>query len=387
MENKENFENKEITIVDLVQIAGRWIGVLLIGAIICAAIALFYSTNVVTPMYSANSKFVIQTKGQDASSDVLESQRTVAYAQLAVGTYIDIINTRNFAEEVSFYMNGGIKEKSYTSDAVDTLVKYGILADGGIVEGGKLKQIIKELSAAGVIDAESATMPVSDVVKKLFITNGNDYAGLTSDEIDARLEEALAYENLFPRIMSDDELLAGNVYYGDSEERVERLKMLGLGEGNSYKGNTYDSGKIRPMISFSTAEESTTFSISVKSSDYEEAYTVARLCEIIIADYIEALYPGTGVVTVIESAVPNSKPINNNTTLLVILGFIAGFVAAYVIVYIIELLDDRIKNQEELAAKTGLSVVGIIPDSQYEKSGKGYYTYSSYDPSRKSKKK
>ena len=69
----------------------------------------------------------------------------------------------------------------------------------------------------------------------------------------------------------------------------------------------------------------------------------------------------------------NPNPINNNTFLLTIIGFAAGLVLAFVIVYIIELADNRIKNEDELAEKTGLSVVGIIPDAQYEKGNTSAY--------------
>ena len=94
-----------------------------------------------------------------------------------------------------------------------------------------------------------------------------------------------------------------------------------------------------------------------------------------MADYIEDLYPGTGVVTTIDSAVLNPSPINNNKVLLTLVGFVAGFVLAFVIVYIVELADNRIKNQEELAERTGLSIMGIIPDTQLEKKNSGAYSY------------
>ncbi len=382
MDNKENFESKEITIVDLVQIAMRWIWVLLLGAVVCSAIAFFYSTNVVTPIYSSSSKYVVQTKGQASESDILESQRTVAFGQLVVGTYIDILNTDNFAREVADHMNGKIAEKAYSSDAVDMLVKYGILADKGIVENGELRKVINELADAGILSQEYKSKPVKDVVKGLFKGIGAAGEGKTTEELEALKEKALEYNTLLPEIIKDK-----SIYQGYSEDKSEQLLELGIESGKGYSEKEYTAKNIKSMISFNTAEESTTFNVTVKSSNSKEAYAVARVCEIVMADYIERIYPGTGIVTVIDSADENANPINNNTVLLMLLGFVAGFVIAYVVVYIIEMLDDRIKNQEELAAKTGLSVVGIIPDAQYEKSGKGYYTYSAYDPSRKSKNK
>lgn len=367
-------DKKEITILDLVKIALNWIWVLLLGGAVCAAVAFFYSTKMVTPMYSASSKYVIQTKGQDAASDVLESQRTVAYAQLVVGTYIDIVDTRNFASEVAKYMNGEVGSITYKKEAVDTLVKYGILVDKGIVEDGTLRGIINELAEAGVIDASASTRSVADVTRNLFTANKESLSGMTTEELDAYLEEALSYDALLPLIVSDKNLMNETVYIGMSAEKLEKLREIGLGD-KSFSDKVYTANEIAGMISFSSAEESTTFTLRATSPDSHEAYIVAKLCEIVMADYIEEIYPGTGVISVIDSAQHNGNPINNNTTLLTLVGFIAGLVLAFVVVYIIELADNRIKNQEELAEKTGLSVMGIIPDTQNEKNNSGAYTY------------
>ena len=370
-------DKKEITILDLVKIALNWIWVLLLGAVICAAVAFFYSTKMVTPLYSASSKYVIQTKGQEATDDVLQSQRTVAYAQLVVGTYVDIVDTRNFAQEVADYMNGIVGTKTYKKEAVDTLMKYGILVDGGIVEDGTLRDVINELAAAGVIDPSASERSVKDVTRDLFVANKESLSGMTTEELDEYLEEALSYEALLPLILKDSDLMNETVYIGMSPERMEELRNLGLGD-KAYSDRVYTANQIAGMISFSSADESTTFTLKSTSADAKEAYTVARLCEIIMADYIEEIYPGTGVVSVIDSAQLNESPINNNTALLTLVGFIAGFVLAFVIVYIIELADNRIKNQEELAERTGLSVMGIIPDTQIEKNNNSSYSYGKH---------
>lgn len=368
-------EKKEITILDLVKIAARWFWVLLLGAVLCAGIAFFYSTKMVTPMYSAKSKFVIQTKDQDgASTDVLEAQRRVAYAQLAVGTYVDIVNTRDFADELAFYMNGNVKDKKYSAEGIKNVVniyiKHGMIADGGMVEGGKLDAVIDKLADAGFINQSYKQVPVADVVEAL-IMNEEVAAKLTDEEIGKKVEEALMDEDFIP----DYILLEEALYEGDTEAKIEKLQKIGLGDGTAYADKEYTAGSIKGMLSFSSAEESTTFTITVTSVDAEEAYTISKLCEIVVADYIEEKYPGSGFVTTIDSAVLNNSPINNNKVLLVLVGFVAGFILAFVVVYIVELADNRIKDQDELAEKTGLSIMGIIPDTQLEKKNSGAYSY------------
>ena len=367
-------EKKEITILDLVKIAARWFWVLVLGAVLCAGIAYFYSTKMVTPQYAAKSKYVIQTKGQGETGDILDDQRTVAYAQLVVGTYIDIVDTRNYAEELAFYMNGGHRELTYSTEGlknvINTYIRHGMIADGGFVEGGKLDKIIDELADAGFIDSSYKNVPVADAAESL-IMNNEIASKLTDEEIGQKVQEVLMKETFVPDYILDSKV----VFVGDGEEKIEELKKLGLGEGKPYGGKEYTAGMIKSMINFTSAEESTTFTIVVTSEDPEEAYTIARLCELITADYIEKLYPGTGYVTTIDSAVQSGSPINNNKVLLTLVGFAAGLILAFVIVYIIELADNRIKDQDELAEKTGLSIMGIIPDTQLEKKNSGAYSF------------
>lgn len=362
-------ENKEITILDLVKIAARWFWVLVLGALVCGALAFFYASNFVTPLYSSKSEFVIQTKGQGKEDDILESQRTVAYAQLVVGTYIDILDTKNFSEELAYYMNGGTFEKTYSVDQkvdiVNSAIKHAIVLDGGIVEDGNLRRIIDNLLDIGALDEKFRGVPTSEVVEQLLM-NAEFLQTHTEEEVAEEVKKSLSDESWLP-----DYVLA------DSDESAYKNKMLeslGLGNGKNYKNKEYTAQYIKSLISFSTAEESTTFSLTVKSTDYEEAYTVAKLCEIVVADYIEEIYPGSGIVTTIDKAVMNSRAINDKTTFTTLAGILLGLVAAYVIVYIIELADNRIKNEEELAEKTGLSVVGIIPDTQVEKHVSKAYT-------------
>ncbi|MBQ7399022.1 MAG: hypothetical protein IJW06_00990 [Clostridia bacterium] len=360
-------EKKEITILDLVKIALNWIWVLLLGGAICAAVAFFYSTKMVTPMYSASSKYVVQAKGQEATSDdILASQRVVAYAQLVVGTYVDILNTRDFAVDVANYMNGEYPEKEYSAEGkqkiINASIRQAIFEDGGLVEGGKFDAIIDALVDAKIIDDESyKTLPVREAAKNLI----EGASVLTDERFDLEVIDGIASGKIIPDVVySEDQLFAG-ISNKDRTVIDEIRDLLGNKE--------YDYRRIKGMISFSSAEESTTFTITVKSDDADEAYFVARVCEIIIPSYIESHYPGSGLVSTIDSAVYNPGPINNNTALLTLVGFVAGFVLAFVVVYIIELADNRIKNQEELAEKTGLSVMGIIPDVQYEKNNVSPY--------------
>ena len=257
-------ENKEITVIDLLRVAVKWIYLLVAGMLIFGLAFFIYSKNCVEPKYQASTKYCIQTRGQSIESDVLDSQRTVAYAQLVLGTYIDILNTRDFAQEVTFYMNGNVRE-------------------------------------------------------------------------------------------------------GDSENKKQSIREI-----LSYvpEGKEYTTQGIKNMITYKSQEEKVSFDVSVESDSYTEAYAIACCIETIASDYIEEKYPGVGIVTVIDKAILSDKVINNRVLVMTLAGVILGAVLMFLFAYLFECADTRIKDEKSLSEKTGVAVIGIIPDMNVESSAK-----------------
>ncbi len=254
-------DKKEIALIDLCKIAIKRIYLLVAAMIIFGAAFYMYSKNVEKPQYEASTKYCIQTRGQSVESDVLDSQRDVAYAQLVLGTYIDILNTRDFSEEVAFYMNGNER----LSDSAE-----------------------KRMLLSAVVD-----------------------------------------------------------YVKDN-------------------GKEYTADGIKQMIKYGSEEEKISFDVSVQSGSHEEAYAIAKCIEIIASDYIEKKYPGVGVVTVIDKAILSDKPVNNRVVLMTLAGILFGLILSFAIVYIIEITDTRVKDEKTLAEKTGIAVIGVIPDMNSE---------------------
>ena len=314
-------------------------------------------------MYAESSKFVIQTKDQGETGDILDDQRTVAYAQLVVGTYIDILNTRDFNNEVAAYLkNEKPMERHYSAEGkktiINSLMRQAIYEDGGLVEDGNLDKVIDYLIDEGFLEESDRNRPVADVAKEC-ITKADKYT-------DAQFSEEIVKGIENKKILPDYVYLEDDLYKGHTTAEWQEIQEI----TKQLKGNDTPYS-----IGFSSAEESTTFTVTVRSADADKACKIARLCEIIIPDYIEERYPGKGLAAIIDSSDDEATRTNNNTALLTIVGFIGGFILAFVIVYIIELADNRVKNQEELAEKTGLSVMAIIPDTTNEKSNSGAYTY------------
>ena len=257
-------DKKEISLMDLLKLAVRWIYLLLAGIIICGVVLFIYSKYFVVPKFEASTKYCIQTRGQSVESDVLDSQRTVAYAQLVLGTYIDILDTRDFAEEIIFYLNGNVRET-------------------------------------------------------------------------------------------------------DSKQKKDNIKELlqYIPEGKTYKANA-----VKEMITYKSEEEKISFDVSVKSGSYKEAFAIACCVEAVASDYIEEKYPGVGVVTVIDKAVLSDKPINNMVLVMTLAGALFGLILAMTLAYVIESTDTRVKDEKSLAEKTGLAVIGVIPDMSSDSAGK-----------------
>lgn len=258
-------EKNEISISDLLKIGLKWIHVLLAGMLIFGIALYVYASNFVVPQYRASTRYCIQTRGQSIESDVLDSQRTVAYAQLVLGTYIDILDTRDFSEEIAFYMNGNTKET-------------------------------------------------------------------------------------------------------DSEEK--KAALAEILEINKDSDKVYTADGIRKMIKYKSEEEKISFDVDVDSVSHTEAFAIARCIETAASEYIEEKYPGVGVVTVIDKAIHSDKPVNNRVLLMTVAGVLLGAILAFALVYILECTDTRIKDEQTLSEKTGLAVIGVIPDMSSEGSQK-----------------
>lgn len=254
-------ENNEIDVMDLIRIAIKRFYLIIISMIVLGAVCFVYGKYFVVPRYEVNTKYCIQTKGQNVDSDVIESQRTVAYAQLVLDTYIDILDTWDFAEEIAFYMNGGIR-------ASDTI-----------------------------------------------------------------------------------------------EKKNEMIKIAKSVDGNE----KYTAKQIKDMVVFHSEEEKVSFDVRVKSVSATEAYAVARCIETAASDYIENKYPGVGLVTVIDKAIPAKAPVNDKTLVMTLVGMLIGAVLAMVISVLIEKLDLRVTDEKKVTEKTGLAVIGSIPDIYFDK--------------------
>lgn len=143
-------QNNEISIVDLLKIAVKWLWLLIIGAVVAGVAAIFYAKFCITPTYKVVTKCYVQASEESmrtSSADALiGEQRGIALSQMIVNNYIEILDTNNFASEVLFYLEGGSKagdstakltkvkelgelEEEYTAKQIRSMISFNLIEE------------------------------------------------------------------------------------------------------------------------------------------------------------------------------------------------------------------------------------------------------------------
>ncbi len=175
---------------------------------------------------------------------------------------------------------------------------------------------------------------------------------------------------------SEDPGSAGISYYKSvAPQYVELLNVnefyqMVAEELFTTKQKTYSSTQIRRMVSFSgVVEDTSVFYSRVNATNAQDAYDVAYAVASCAPRRIQGLRSEDTLMVASMPTVPTSPSapnIRNNT----IYGLFAGLAVSVLLVVVKELLDNRIKNSEEITETYGLPVLGVVPDfSNQEKEG------------------
>lgn len=124
--------NRELTISDLISVALKRIWVIIAALVAGAIIALYYSCFMVTPMYRSVSKYLVDTTTlsgdtlEQSSSSQIEYQRITALSRLVVSSYIEILDTRNFAEYIANALveNNVPLSKQYSGNNISGMIQF-----------------------------------------------------------------------------------------------------------------------------------------------------------------------------------------------------------------------------------------------------------------------
>lgn len=123
----------------------------------------------------------------------------------------------------------------------------------------------------------------------------------------------------------------------------------------------YSAAQIRSMISATAVEETPIIKMSITNADPEHAVEVANVIAEVaptrIAEYLE----GSAVRILDYPKVPTG-PSSPNFRSNVMIGAVVGLVLSCLAVVVIDMLDVRIKTEEDLEELSDLPILGTIPD-------------------------
>lgn len=133
---------------------------------------------------------------------------------------------------------------------------------------------------------------------------------------------------------------------------------------------SYPIEELSKMIQFNILNGTEVFQISVSSHDPEEAKKIADTVTELAPKTIRSMKESALLKVVDPPSLP-VKPSFPNIFLDCIAGFLLGAAASMIYIVLREMLDVRIKQEEDLTARYNIPILGTIPSFQIRSSGTG----------------
>ncbi len=122
----------------------------------------------------------------------------------------------------------------------------------------------------------------------------------------------------------------------------------------------YEYDALKKMITVDSVSNTEIISLVVKNSNPERAKDIANEVANTFCDEIVNIYQIQNV-NIIDKAEVSDTPYNINLVKQIIIYLFVGFVVGCAIVFVVYYFDTTVKTKEEIEAKIGLPVLGIIP--------------------------
>ena len=152
------------------------------------------------------------------------------------------------------------------------------------------------------------------------------------------------------------------------EDAMEKSKL----------NKSYDYDKLQEHITTSTDQDTQLVEVSVVMRSPEDAFSLADAIAQVAPDYVADVVEGSSMKVVAKPVLPTKqyKPSpKKNTAIGLIVGIL--LMAAYIIIQ--HLMDNRVKSDQELEERYGISIIGTIPNffvSNDKSSYGGYYAHA-----------
>lgn len=202
--------------------------------------------------------------------------------------------------------------------------------------------ILTALIAFGI--GEFAMAPIYSSTTKIYVLNKQENSSITYSDLQMGMQLTKDYAEL---IQSRPVL----------EEVIENM---GLPMG-------YE--KLREMVSVSTLEDTRILSITVSDTDPARAMNIANAVRDAASVHITNVMDIEAVNVAETAYMPTSKS-EPNVARMTTFGGCLGILLVAGIVVIRFIMDDTIKNAEDVEKYLGLSTLALIPNNEGEKKGK-----------------
>lgn len=139
----------------------------------------------------------------------------------------------------------------------------------------------------------------------------------------------------------------------------------------------YDYEELGNMIEAAAVDGTEIFSITVTSTDPEEAAMIANTIVDVLPNRISEIVTGSDVRTVSAAVVPTEKssPSNTKNTLI---GFALGFILACAVIIVRDIMDTQIHAEDYLLTEyPDIPLLSVIPDMSKKDDKNHYYYYGS----------
>ena len=160
--------------------------------------------------------------------------------------------------------------------------------------------------------------------------------------------------------LSAQDLQAGTYLANDYKEIITSNDVLS--EVIKDEKLNMTEAELAKMISVNIPTDTRLISISVNAKTGQDAQTLANKVREVASEKIKNVTKVEDVTTLEEAKLPES-PSSPNIKLNVLLGAVLGGFLAVVGVLVREILDDRVRRPEDVEDALGMTLLGIVPDT------------------------
>ena len=160
--------------------------------------------------------------------------------------------------------------------------------------------------------------------------------------------------------LSAQDLQAGTYLANDYKEIITSNDVLS--EVIKDEKLNLSEAELSKMVSVNIPTDTRLISISVNAKTGQDAQTLANKVREVASEKIKKVTKVEDVTTLEEAKLPES-PSSPNIKLNVLLGAVLGGFLAVIGVLVREILDDRVRHPEDVEDALGMTLLGIVPDT------------------------